>query len=190
MGLIALIPIVGTIVVYGWTLALVDRLRGRWRELPPPGFDYLERGVAPFVVFLVYGLGVLFVVGAMVGVAVVLGITVHPLIPLAVLIGFVAFVLLLVWWALSLYCYGAALLLSDRRGIEAALNPLAIWRTARANHQASLRFGVTYLVCSVLLIAVTVPLGFVVPFAGVLAGLALPAVFAILAPALAGFEVS
>ena len=66
----------------------------------------------------------------------------------------------------------------------------AIWRTARANHRSSVRVGVTYLVCTAILIAITVPLGFVVPFAGVLSGIALPAVFAILAPALAGFEVS
>jgi hypothetical protein len=189
-GLITLIPIVGTIVVYGWTLALVERLRGRWRELPPPGFDYMERGVAPFVVFLVYGLGALFVVAALVGIAVASAIAVHPLIPLAVLLGFVAFALLLAWWVVSLYCFGAVLVLSDRRGIERALNPRTIWRTARANHRVSVRVGVTYLLCTVVLAVITIPLGLVIPFAGLLVGLALPVVFAILAPALAGFEVS
>jgi len=190
MGLIAVIPIVGSIVLYGWTLVLVERLRGRWRELPPPGFDYIERGVAPFVVLLVYGLGALFVVASLVGLAVVSAIAVHPLIPLAVLLGFVAFALLLAGWGVSFYCFGAVLLLSDRQGIERALNPRTIWRTARANHRVSVRVGVTYLVCTVVLAVITIPLGLVIPFAGLLVGLALPAVFAILAPALAGFEVS
>jgi len=90
----------------------------------------------------------------------------------------------------SFYCFGAVLLLSDRQGIERALNPRTIWRTARANHRVSVRVGVTYLVCTVVLAVITIPLGLVIPFAGLLVGLALPAVFAILAPALAGFEVS
>ncbi|HEX6350434.1 MAG TPA: DUF4013 domain-containing protein [Candidatus Dormibacteraeota bacterium] len=190
MGLIGLIPIVGSMVLYGWTLALVERLRGRWRELPPPGFEYLERGVAPFLVFLVYGFGALLVIGLFVGLAVVLGFAVHALIPLAVLIGLFAFVLLVGWWAVSLYCFGTVLLLSDRRGIEGALDPRVIWRTARANHRASVRVALTYLVCTLVVTAIALPIGFVVPFGGALVGVVLPAVFAAIGPALTGLEVN
>lgn len=67
---------------------------------------------------------------------------------------------------MSLYCFGAALLLSDRRGIKGALDPRAIWRTARANRAASVGMAITYLACTLVVVAITVPIGFVVPFGG------------------------
>src|ERR1700694_2071374 len=59
-GLIGLIPIVGAINLLGWTLVATEMVRNGWKELPPPGFQYLERGIRPFVVSIVYGV-VLFV---------------------------------------------------------------------------------------------------------------------------------
>jgi hypothetical protein len=55
MGLITLIPIVGTINLYGWMMTCVDNFRAGRAELPPAGF-YLSRGWRLFVVHLVYGL--------------------------------------------------------------------------------------------------------------------------------------
>jgi hypothetical protein len=56
MGLIALIPIVGWINLLGWMLALVDNYRAGRTNLPPAGFQYIERGGSLFLVFLVYGI--------------------------------------------------------------------------------------------------------------------------------------
>lgn len=52
-GLIGIIPIVGWIALYGWFAMTIDNYRAGRHELPPAGF-HLERGVALFVVVLVY----------------------------------------------------------------------------------------------------------------------------------------
>ena len=52
-GLIFIIPIVGWIALAGWLVMLIDNYRAGRRELPPAGF-HLERGIALFVVVLVY----------------------------------------------------------------------------------------------------------------------------------------
>jgi hypothetical protein len=54
-GLINLIPIVGWIATFGWGMLLVDNYRAGRRELPPAGF-HLERGIALFVVWLVWAI--------------------------------------------------------------------------------------------------------------------------------------
>ena len=53
-GLIFIIPIVGWIALAGWLVMTIDNYRANRRELPPAGF-HLERGVALFVVLLVWG---------------------------------------------------------------------------------------------------------------------------------------
>jgi hypothetical protein len=52
-GLIFIIPIVGWIALYGWLVLLIDNYRAGRHELPPAGF-HLGRGVALFVVYLVW----------------------------------------------------------------------------------------------------------------------------------------
>jgi len=52
-GLIYIIPIVGWIAIYGWLLMTIDNYRAGRRELAPAGF-HLARGIALFVVYLVY----------------------------------------------------------------------------------------------------------------------------------------
>jgi len=52
-GLIYIIPIVGWIAMYGWLLMTIDNYRAGRRELAPAGF-HLARGIALFVVYLVY----------------------------------------------------------------------------------------------------------------------------------------
>src|SRR5256886_11540677 len=54
-GLIFIIPIVGWIALTGWLVLTIDNYRAGRRELPPAGF-HLERGIALFVVLLVYGI--------------------------------------------------------------------------------------------------------------------------------------
>jgi Protein of unknown function (DUF4013) len=56
MGVILLIPIVGSINGLGWMLAALDRLRAGEETLPPSNFDYLRRGFGLFAVSLVYDL--------------------------------------------------------------------------------------------------------------------------------------
>ena len=53
-GLIAIIPIVGWIAMTGWLMMAFENARSGKNELPPAGF-HLERGIAIFGVFLIYG---------------------------------------------------------------------------------------------------------------------------------------
>src|SRR5256885_11074944 len=63
IGLILLIPIVGSINGLGWMLAGLDGLRAGGERLPPANLRYLGRGFRLFVVnFVYYFAG--FVVGA------------------------------------------------------------------------------------------------------------------------------
>jgi MFS family permease len=189
-GLIGLIPIVGTINLYGWTLVATDMVRRKWRELPPAGFQYLERGVPPFVVGFVWAVVVFTAFGLMLVVALLLAFSGRGrLIVLAVAIALVMVLLFVVWWLVTLYLYAALLIGSDRLGIGQAINPIRLLRLARANEQISLRVAGIYLLASLAIAAVGTVAGFVIPFASLLASIALPAVFAILVPSLAAFQV-
>lgn len=184
-GLINLIPIVGAINLYGWTLAATDMVRQKWRELPPAGFQYLERGVAPFVVGLVYGLVGFIVLGALVASAVVVGASDRSHLPIAFAIGALAVVLAIGWWLLMLYLYAAILVGADRLGIARALDPGTLWRISRANGRLVWKVSVIYFVASLAVVALSSAVAFIVPFGGLLASLALPAVFAMIVPSLA-----
>src|SRR2546430_2803690 len=59
IGLILLIPIVGSINGLGWMLAGLDRLRAREERLPPPNLSYLGRGFPLFLVNFLYYFAVL-----------------------------------------------------------------------------------------------------------------------------------
>ena len=63
IGLIGLIPIVGTINTLGWMLNALDNLRAGRLELPPGNFSHLGRGVNLFLVLLIYGFGIAIVCG-------------------------------------------------------------------------------------------------------------------------------
>ena len=54
-GLIAIIPIVGWIAMTGWLMLAFENARSGRNELPPAGF-HLERGIAIFGIFLIYGI--------------------------------------------------------------------------------------------------------------------------------------
>lgn len=188
IGLIGLIPVAGSMVVYGWLLTVADRLRQGWRELPEPGFQFLERGVRPFLAFLVYGLAAFAAIFVAVAAALLMGVAFHPLIVLSVLIGLAALAAVPAYALLSAYCLLAVLAISDRLGVAAALRPREVWRAARANHALSLRGGLIYGLSLLALIAVSAPVSIAIPLGGLLAGLGLPAVFAMVAPSLAAFR--
>src|SRR5438132_4385497 len=54
MGLIGIIPIVGTLQLLGWMLTTIDNLRAGHQVLPPAGFRYATRGLYLFLASLIY----------------------------------------------------------------------------------------------------------------------------------------
>jgi hypothetical protein len=190
MGLIGIIPIVGAINLLGWALTATDMVRGGWKELPPAGFQHLNRGVAPFVVSLVYGLVLGAVLFVLVFMTVFFATSGRAGVVLAVGLGLLSILIFLAWWLISLYLFGALIMASDRLGIAKALDPLRLFAQARANHEASLHIAVIYGLASIAIAAIGVALAFIIPFGGgILVSLGLPAVYAIVAPSLAAFRV-
>jgi Protein of unknown function (DUF4013) len=188
-GLIGLIPIVGSINLLGWALAATDMVRSGWKELPPAGFHHLERGVAPFIVGLAYGLVLAVVVGSLAVFAILLGISGRTGLVIAIGIGLVVVLVLVAWWLAALYFFAAVLIGSDRLGIAKAIDPRRLYALAVANHDASLHVALLYAVASIVLALIGVTLGVIIPFGGLLLAIGLPAVYAILVPTLASFNV-
>jgi len=188
-GLIGLIPIVGSINLLGWALASTDMVRSGWKELPPAGFQHLERGVAPFIVSLVYGLVAAAVIAVLIVFAVALGLSGRTQAVIAIGIGFVVFLLLVAWWLVALYFFAAVLIGSDRLGITNAIDPRRLYALARANHHASLHIALLYAAASIVFAVAGVAVGVIIPFGGLLLAIGLPAVYAILVPTLASFHV-
>jgi hypothetical protein len=189
IGLIGLIPIVGSINLYGWTLTAAEMVGRSWRELPPGNFSHLNRGVAPFVTGLVYGVVglTLFVVSGVI--VLLLALSGRAGVPIAIAVGLLALLALTGLWLLWLYLFAALLVVSDRLGIASALNPLRVWAVARANHRASMRFAIIYLLAILVFGAASGIVGTAVPFGGLVVSLALPAIFALVVPALAEMKV-
>ncbi|HSP08990.1 MAG TPA: hypothetical protein VLU92_05280 [Candidatus Dormibacteraeota bacterium] len=188
-GLIGLIPIVGTINLLGWSLVATDMVRRGWRELPPAGFQHLERGVAPFLVLFTYGLVFFFVFASLIGSAIAIVVANPHQVAVAVFLAFVALVLLIAWWLTMLYLTAAILIGSDKLGAARAIDPARLLALARANHDVSLRVALTYGLASIGFAFVSITVGVVVPFSGLVITIALPAVYAAIAPHLAAFRV-
>jgi hypothetical protein len=187
-GLIGLIPIVGSINLLGWTLEATDMVRGGWKELPTPGFRYLERGAAPFVVSLVYVLVLFVVVGILAFFTVLLAVSGDRRVVLAILPGLLIVLILLAWWLASLYLFAALLQASDRLGIAKAIDPRRLYVLARANHETSLHVALVYGASTLVVAGISVAIGVIIPFSGLLVSLGLPAVYAMIVPSLANFK--
>jgi MFS family permease len=188
-GLIGLIPIVGAINLLGWTLVATEMVRNRWKELPPPGFQYLERGIRPFVVSIVYGVVLFVSIVVLALIAVLLATSGRTQAVFAVGLGLLIILIALAWWLLSLYLFAALLIGSDRLGIVRALNPMRLFALARANHDVSLHVALLYAAITIILTVISIPVGTVIPFGSLLVWLVLPAAYAILVPSLAPFHV-
>jgi hypothetical protein len=188
-GLIGLIPIIGTINLFGWTLVATDMVRQRWRELPPAGFHYLDRGAAPFVVALLYGMLALLILFGLVigGIMLIVFRPVHVAIGIGVLV--IAVALLVPWWLISLYFFGSVLVASDTLGIGRALDPRRLIAVARQNPDASLHVALVYGGGSIALAVISSVASIVIPFGGVIAALVTPAILAMVVPSLARFRV-
>lgn len=188
-GLIGLIPIVGTINLLGWTLTAADMVRRGWKELPPAGFQYLERGVAPFVVGLVYGVVLFLVVGFLAFFTLVFATSSRTHVVIAIGFALVIFLFVLAWWLISLYLLAAVLVASDRLGIAKAVDPTRLFALARANHDISLHVALVYAAASIAIVAISVATSFIVPFSSLVISLGLPAVYAMVVPSLVAFGV-
>jgi LPXTG-motif cell wall-anchored protein len=134
IGLIGLIPIVGTMNNLGWMLAALHRLRDGDEQLPPANFDNLGKGFELFVVFLVYGIVIVAVTAAFFVPAVILlstqtgsdGNTVLAII--GVLLLLIAFGVAVVAFLLSYAVRAGIVLAFDERGFAGGFDIGAILR--------------------------------------------------------------
>jgi hypothetical protein len=189
-GLIGLIPIVGTINLLGWALEAADMIRGGWKELPAPGFRYLSRGAAPFVVGLVYAVVLFMVLGTLTFFVVFLATSGNGRgVALAILLGIFIAIIFLTWWLASLYIFAALLLAADRLGIAKAIDPRRLFGLARANHEVSLHVALVYGAATIVIAGISLAIGVIIPFSSFIVSLGLPAVYAMIVPSLATFKV-
>ncbi|MGA7912198.1 MAG: DUF4013 domain-containing protein [Candidatus Dormiibacterota bacterium] len=154
IGLILLIPIVGTINGLGWMLAALDRLRAGQDGLPPANLSYLGRGSRLFLVVLVYGL-LIALVAALVYLPSVL-ILVHEgrgnaspaAVSGAVLLSLLSFSIATLGTLALNFAMPSIVLATDRRGIAGGLRVLEVVRVARASLAASLVAGLMLIAAS------------------------------------------
>jgi hypothetical protein len=150
-GLILIIPIVGQLVLFGWMLAALDNLRAGRPVLPPAGFSYIGRGLNLFVVYIVYGIGLLVVFGALFGAG--LGIATNAqggAGVLGVLLVLLAYAILLVaLLGLSLLT-PVIIVATERGGVAGGLNVARVAEMARADVEETLRTGLFALVASLI----------------------------------------
>jgi hypothetical protein len=187
-GLIALIPVAGTMNLFGWTLVATDMVRQRWRELPPAGFHYIERGVAPFLITFFYGLAILLVLATLITAGFVFLFSQPSQTALAIAAWLLAALALLCWWLISLYLFAAVLIGSDTLGLGRAFNPMRLFALAKRNSNVSVHVAVTYGLASLVLGLAAAVVGSIVPFGGVAVSIALPAILAMLVPLLGTFR--
>lgn len=187
-GLIALIPVAGTMNLFGWTLVATDMVRQRWRELPPAGFHYMERGVAPFLITFFYGLAFLLVLATLITAGFVFLVFQPSRTVLAIAAWVLAALALLCWWLISLYLFAAVLIGSDTLGLGRAFNPMRLFALAKRNSNVSVHVAVTYGLASLVLGLAAAVVGSIVPFGGVAVSIALPAILAMLVPLLGTFR--
>ena len=139
-GLINLIPIVGWIATIGWAMLLMDNYRAGRRELPPAGF-HLERGIALFVIWLVWAIVINIPANLLRGAA-----NANDSAALASLAGLVglAVALLLGFLAPSIVLH------TYRSGFSGGFDLAGIWATAMANPTNSIIGGLLIWVASVI----------------------------------------
>ena len=147
IGLILLIPIVGTINGLGWMLASLDRLREGDERLAPANLSYIGRGLQLFVVNLVYGFGVGLVAGLIYLPAVVVatnqshGSASAAEISLVIVLSLLAFSVATLGSLALDFAMPAIVLGTDRAGIRGGLGLRAVLRLARANISNTLIAG-------------------------------------------------
>lgn len=189
IGLIAWIPILGGINTYGWMMTCVDNLRAGRTDLPPAGF-YLGRGWRLAVVYLVYSVVPLGVLGVII-VFLLSGFGVTADGPSSTANGLTGLLVVLLVFIYGLMIAVAFILqgllpmlglATDMYGLGGALNPMVVidWIRARAGRSlmamllsiaAQLIAGVGVYLCFIGVI-LSLPFGFAM-LAGVIRNLEL-----------------
>ena len=178
-GLIGLIPIVGQMVLYGWLLEARDNLRRGWLAVPSASFSYVQRGVGPVLVGIIYGAGFLLVLTPIaLGIAAAVNYgSPGSAFAVATLLSLLIVMLALTYVVLLFFFLAAILSVSDRYGFAAGCDPSRLWKVATRNATRSWQVAGALLLGS--LIAGLIPLvGFL--FA--------PAAYLMGAPYLARFD--
>ena len=140
-GLIAFIPIVGSIALLGWLLITVDNYRAGRRELAPAGF-HLERGIALWVVLFVYAI-VLSLPGGIVN---TVGASSENGNPLAFLGG----LLYLAGFGLLLFLAPAIFLNTYRAGFSGGFDVSGIWQISAGDANPTVLAAVMILVANLI----------------------------------------
>jgi hypothetical protein len=150
-GLILIIPVVGQLVALGWMLTALDNLRAGRPVLPPAGFSYIGRGLNLFVVYVVYGLGLVVLFGVLFGVGLGVALSVNGGASLlGVVVTLLAYALALLGsLALSLMT-PAIVVATERGGIWGGLNLLGVIQLVRADFEEALHAGLFALVASLI----------------------------------------
>ena len=139
IGLILLIPIVGSINGLGWMLASLDRLRAGEQTLAPANLRYIGRGFSLFVVDLGYILLIAAIAAAVYVPALILasnqsqGSANPALISLAIALSLLAFSVATLGSLALNFVMPSIVLATDRGGIGGGLRVRAVMRHARAN---------------------------------------------------------
>ncbi len=144
-GLILIIPIVGWIAMNGWLLMAFENARAGRNELPPAGF-HLERGIAMFGVFLIYGIGLGIPGSGLISAASAGGGQSAPSAPPLVL-----GILLSVAGSLFLNFLAPPLIVhTSQRGFGGGMDIQSVWRLTTANVSNSLLSGLIVFIVSFL----------------------------------------
>jgi hypothetical protein len=154
IALILLIPIVGAINGLGWMLASLDRLRAGEERLAPANLTHLGRGIRLFAVELIYGLAIAVIALAVFVPALALEVQQGNGSGDAALISGAIFLNLLgvsVITLLSLaltFLMPAIVLATDRGGVGAGINVVAVMRRSRLNLNHTLIAGLMLIAAS------------------------------------------
>jgi len=154
IGLILLIPIVGTINGIGWMLAALERLRGGQDGLPPANLGYLGRGWRLFLVAVVYGLAIGVIAGLVYLPAVLIfihegrGSANAAAVSGAVLLSLLSFSLVTLGTLALNFVLPSIVLATERGGIGGGLRLLEVVGAARASLAASLVAGLMLIAAS------------------------------------------
>lgn len=155
IGLILLIPIVGTINGLGWMLATMDRLRAGELRMAPANFSYLGRGVQLFVVQLGYGLTLAIIAGLVYIPALLLAVSQShdqaantAVIGVSIFLSFLTFAIVTIGGLAIGFATPSFVLATDQGGIAGGLNVSDVWRRSRANLTNTLIAGLMLIAAS------------------------------------------